>query len=210
MVEPTVAKSALTHSVDLPQGQSYLEWGAVWGGSVLAIATSMVLIQFGVTAGLGLGDPMLPNGDPSWQVLAAGLWLFLVALASSAGGGYVAGRMRSRWNDAAKTEVEFRDGVHGLCVWGVSTLAMIAITGVTTALAAIGAAAETTAATDIPANVADYTQTVSVVYGFATAAASALGAGAAWWFASLGGSHRDEATDVNLLTPGYLRRKRAS
>jgi MFS family permease len=204
-VEPTSTKAALVHSGNLPQGQSYLEWGAVWGGSVVAIATSTVLGQFGGTAGLALGEPVLANGEPSWQVLVASLWLFLTALASSAGGGYIAGRMRSRWGDAAKSEVEFRDGAHGLAVWAVSTLAVAAVTALGAALAAIGA--EAAQPDDIPANIAEYMQTVTVVYGFATGAAGALGAGAAWWFASLGGSHRDEGTDVNLLTPGFLRRK---
>lgn len=197
-------KTALVHSDNLPQGQSYLEWGAVWGGSVVAIATSTVLGQFGGTAGLALGDPILANGEPSWQVIVASLWLFLTALASSAGGGYIAGRMRSRWGDAAKTEVEFRDGVHGLSVWAVATLAVAAVAAFGATLAGIGV--DNGTVNEIPANVAEYTKTLTVVYGFAAGAAAALGAGAAWWFASLGGSHRDQGTDVNLLTPRFLRR----
>lgn len=203
-METTGVKAALVHSDNLPNGQSYLEWGAVWGGSVIAIATSTVLGQFGGTAGLALGEPVLANGEPSWQVIVASLWLFLTALASSAGGGYIAGRMRSRWGDAAKSEVEFRDGVHGLSVWAVSTVAVAAVAALGAALAGIGV--NTGTVEEIPANVAEYTQTLTVVYGFAAGAAAALGAGAAWWFASLGGSHRDEGTDVNLLTPRFLRR----
>jgi len=203
-MEPTSVKTALVHSDNLPQGQSYLEWGAVWGGSVVAIATSTVLGQFGGTAGLALGDPILANGEPSWQVIVASLWLFLTALASSAGGGYIAGRMRSRWGDAAKTEVEFREGVHGLSVWAVATLAVAAVAAFGATLAGIGV--DNGTVNEIPANVAEYTKTLTVVYGFAAGAAAALGAGAAWWFASLGGSHRDQGTDVNLLTPRFLRR----
>jgi len=203
-MEPSAVKTAPVHSENLPSGQSYLEWGAVWGGGVVAIATSTVLGQFGGTAGLALGEPMLANGEPSWQVLVAGLWLFVTALASSASGGYIAGRMRSRWNDAAKTEVEFRDGAHGLAVWAVSTLAVAAFVAITAALSSIGV--ETGAISEIPENVAQYTRTITVVYGFSAAAAAALGAGAAWWFASLGGNHRDEATDVHQITPGFLRR----
>jgi len=203
-MEPTSVKTALVHSDNLPQGQSYLEWGAVWGGSVVAIATSIVLGQFAGTAGLALGEPMLANGEPSWQVIVASLWLFLTALASSAGGGYIAGRMRSRWGDAAKTEVEFRDGVHGLSVWAVATLAVAAVAAFGAALASMGV--DNGTVNEVPANVVEYTKTLTVVYGFAAGAAAALGAGAAWWFASLGGTHRDEATDVNLLTPRFLRR----
>lgn len=147
---------------------------------------------------------MLANGEPSWQVLVASLWLFLMAFSSSAAGGYIAGRMRSRWNDASKTEVEFRDGIHGLSVWAVSTIAVAAVAAFGAALAGLGVEAGTTE--EVPANVVEYTQTLTVVYGFASGAAAALGAGAAWWFASLGGSHRDEGTDVNLLTPRFLRR----
>ncbi|AKH98962.1 hypothetical protein IMCC20628_00233 [Hoeflea sp. IMCC20628] len=204
-MEPTAVKTAPIYSENLPNGQSYLEWGAVWGGGVVAIATTIVLGQFGGSAGLALGEPMLANGDPSWQVVVASLWLFVTALASSAGGGYIAGRMRSRWNDAAKTEVEFRDGVHGLSVWAVSTMAVAAFAAVAAALSSLGL--ETNTVSDIPENVVEYTRTISVVYGFSSGAAAALGAGAAWWFASLGGSHRDESTDVHLLTPGFLRRK---
>jgi len=147
---------------------------------------------------------MLANGEPSWQVIVASLWLFLTALASSAGGGYIAGRMRSRWGDAAKSEVEFRDGVHGLSVWAVSTIGVAAVAAFGAALAGMGV--DTTTGEEISANVVEYTQTLTVVYGFAAGAAAALGAGAAWWFASLGGSHRDEGIDVNLLTPRFLRR----
>jgi hypothetical protein len=203
-MDPTAVKTAPAHSENLPNGQSYLEWGAVWGGGVIAIATSIVLGQFGGSAGLALGEPMLASGDPSWQVVVASLWLFVTALASSAGGGYIAGRMRSRWNDAAQTEVEFRDGVHGLAVWAIATLAVAAFAAITAALASFGI--EAGSLSDIPENVAEYTRTISVVYGFSAGAAAALGAGAAWWFASLGGSHRDEATVIHLLTPRFLRR----
>lgn len=205
-MEPTAVKTAPIHSENLPSGQSYLEWGAVWGGGVVAIATSIVLAQFGGSAGLALGEPVLASGDPSWQVVVASLWLFLTAFASSAGGGYIAGRMRSRWNDATKTEVEFRDGVHGLAVWAIATLAVAAFAALTAALASLGV--EAGSLDEIPDNVAEYARTVSVVYGFSGGAAAALGAGAAWWFASLGGNHRDEATDVHLLTPRLLRRNR--
>jgi hypothetical protein len=54
--------------------------------------------------------------------LLGGLWLLLTALASFGLGGYLAGRLRASWSAAAPDEVEFRDGVHGLLVWGLAII----------------------------------------------------------------------------------------
>jgi hypothetical protein len=49
--------------------------------------------------------------------------LFLIVLTTVASfrrGGYIAGRLRSRWaatQAADEDEIEFRDGIHGLLVW---------------------------------------------------------------------------------------------
>jgi hypothetical protein len=48
------------------------------------------------------------------------LWLLLTSLASFGLGGYMAGRLRTPWNAASAHEVEFRDGIHGLLVWGAA------------------------------------------------------------------------------------------
>ena len=53
-------------------------------------------------------------------------------------GGYVAGRMRSRWGETNKHEVEFRDGLHGGLVWAVG----VAI-GAALVLSTAGSAAKT-------------------------------------------------------------------
>jgi hypothetical protein len=45
-------------------------------------------------------------------------------------GGYVAGRLRRRIGDATPHEVEIRDGLHGLAVWGIGTLIAALVTAV--------------------------------------------------------------------------------
>jgi hypothetical protein len=62
---------------------SYVEWGAVAAGLFVAWAISIVLFQFGATAGLAVGAPTLADGATSWNVLAAGLWVVLVTIASA-------------------------------------------------------------------------------------------------------------------------------
>lgn len=187
-------------------GESYLEWGAVLGGAAVAVAITVTLSQFGAAVGLGLGAPVLEGGGASWQVLVAGLWLVLVAFASAAGGGYLAGRMRSRFGDAEPSEVEFRDGAHGLVVWGVATLASLgALAAIAALTGAAGAAAFDRA--DLSDAGLRFADNIGAIYAFATAAAAALSAGAAWQAAKVGGEHRDQGISVDAAAPKFLRRK---
>lgn len=190
-----------------PPNSSYLEWGPVWGGTAVAIAISAVLLQFGAGVGLSLGDPVLESGAASWNVVVVGLWTVWVALVSAAAGGYIAGRMRQRWQDGRESEVEIRDGIHGLVVWGVATVAAAVGVAVFSALKAAGMDTSGATGGETPADVLRFEQNISVIFAFATAAGSMLGAGAAWWMATLGGEHRDEGTDVNALVPAMFRRR---
>jgi len=186
-------------------GSSYLEWGGIFGGGVIACAISVVFLQFGSSAGLGLGSPTLAHGGASWNVLVAGLWVVVVAIASSAAGGYVAGRMRTRSGDGNESESEFRDGIHGIAVWALATLgaafflAMIAGNGAANVVnAADGGDSETTIR--LSAN-------IKAIFSFATAAGSALGAAAAWFAATTGGEHRDQGIAFHQIVPVLLRKR---
>src|ERR1700745_4250495 len=107
----------------LAEQYSDIRWGAVIAGAVAAAALAFVLEGFG----LGIGFSVRSTA-PTWRdtslalVLASGCYLVLVALASYAFGGYVAARA---YRPAAAGTVEageFRDGLHGLIVWGLGTL----------------------------------------------------------------------------------------
>lgn len=186
---------------------SYLEWGPVFGGAAVALAITMLLTQFG--AGIGLSaasDATLEGGGASWNPFIAGLWLVLVALASASAGGYLAGRMRTRAYDATEDEVEFRDGAHGLVVWAVSGVVAMFAVSITTALAGIGAAADTATA-ETAAEVLANAAAAGVVFNFASAAGAVLAAAAAWFAATTGGSHRDEGIAIHGVVPPYLRER---
>ena len=129
--------------------QSYVEWGAVIGGTVAALAVSLVLLAFGAAIGLSSVSP--------WTTTATGLkavgvgttfWFLLVTLWSFALGGYLAARLRHRWSDATPAEVRFRNSAHGLLVWALSVLiaAILAASGVSAIGRGLGAAAGTAAA----------------------------------------------------------------
>lgn len=187
---------------------SYLEWGAILGGAVLAGTITMVLLQFGSAVGLVAGSAFLEDGSTSWNVLVAGLWIVLVAISSSAAGGYIAGRMRSRRGNATEDEVEFRDGTHGLVTWGAATLIVSALVTGLAALSAIGASASAQQV-DMTAAIVRASANFSTILAFSTAAGSALGAAAAWFAAILGGMHRDQGLSVHELVPKMLRRSAA-
>jgi len=62
--------------------------------------------------------------------MVSGLFLLLAALVSFGVGGYVAGRLRERWDPSAHSDlVEFRDGTHGIVAWALA----VVITGVVAA-----------------------------------------------------------------------------
>jgi hypothetical protein len=103
-------------------GLSFVEWGAVLAGAVLAAALSFVLLTFGTAIGLSATSPW-PNSGLSAKVIAslAVFWVMAQQIGSVMAGGYIAGRMRSRWHEAGY-EAEFRDGLHGGLVWAVAVL----------------------------------------------------------------------------------------
>jgi hypothetical protein len=111
---------------------SYVEWGPILAGAIAASALSFLLLTFGSAIGLSLTSPWPNSGVRLWVVaLAVGWWAIAVQIASFAAGGYLAGRMRSRWAESIE-ESEFRDSAHGFMVWAVGVLfggLLLAFTG---------------------------------------------------------------------------------
>src|ERR1700740_2010796 len=108
-------------------------WGPAIAGAIAASALAFVLDSFGLAIGLALS-----SASPTWRdtsfalVLLSGLYLVLAALASYGFGGYIAGRMRRRYDPGELPE--FQDGMHGLLVWGIATLLAGLIAAVTVPL----------------------------------------------------------------------------
>jgi hypothetical protein len=104
-------------------GPIYFQWTPVLAGAVVAAALSFVLLSFGSAIGLAVASPSSSWRDTSSMLaLLAGLWLLLTSLASFGLGGYLAGRLRPAWSVGVPHEVEFRDGIHGLLVWGLAII----------------------------------------------------------------------------------------
>jgi hypothetical protein len=100
-----------------------VSWAAVLAGAAASCALTLVLLSLG--AGLGF-SVVSPWGDSGVSVttfkIGTGLYLIVIAMISSAIGGYLAGRLRTKWIGVQTTEVHFRDTAHGFLAWAVASL----------------------------------------------------------------------------------------
>ena len=97
-----------------------VSWAAVVGGAFAAAALSLILISLGTGFGFSVVSPWSNAGRTLAKVGAgAVLWLILTQVIASAMGGYLAGRLRTKWVAVHTDEVYFRDTAHGFLVWAV-------------------------------------------------------------------------------------------
>jgi hypothetical protein len=104
-------------------GGTGIHWAPIIAGAIVAAALALVLHSFALALGLSVSSPAPTWRDASFAlVFLSGLYLVLVAVISYGLGGYIAGRLRPTISGAAVEDVDFRDGMHGLLVWGLATL----------------------------------------------------------------------------------------
>lgn len=136
--EPLVAGPADVYS-------SGVSWGAVIGGAFVAAALGLILLALGAGFGLSATSPW-PGSGASVTELGVGaiFWLIVMQAVSSGMGGWLTGRLRTRWVSVHTDEVHFRDTANGFLAWAVAvvvTFAFLATAGATMAgRAAEGAA----------------------------------------------------------------------
>lgn len=150
---PDVA-AVVTAPIVAPPSESAVSWGAIFAGATAAAALSLILLILGVGLGLSSVSPWSFEGVSKetfgWSSI---IWLTFTALAASGLGGYLAGRLRTKWTQIHGDETYFRDTAHGFVSWAVATLLTAGLltsaiggvlgTGAKVAGAAAGAAAST-------------------------------------------------------------------
>ena len=111
-----------------PRAASAVSWGAILAGGAAAAALSLVLLILGAGLGLSAASPWTFDGR-SAAVLGAStiVWISITQLLASGVGGYLAGRLRTKWTDAMRDEVYFRDTAHGFLAWCVASLGTAAV-----------------------------------------------------------------------------------
>jgi hypothetical protein len=124
---------------------SAVSWGAIIAGAVAAAATTLLMVM--VTTGLGFAAVSpYPNSGVSATTftLLTAAWLIGVHALASSVGGYISGRLRTRWTGLHTDEVFFRDTAHGFLAWATGILAGALLLG-SVLTSAIGTGAQTAA-----------------------------------------------------------------
>ncbi len=100
-----------------------ISWAAIAAGAIVSCALTFVVLAFGVGLGLSVVSPWGGAGVSATTFkIGTGLYLVVVAMLSSSIGGYIAGRLRSRWIGVHGDEVYFRDTAHGFVAWAFATV----------------------------------------------------------------------------------------
>jgi hypothetical protein len=115
------SQSAVVETVVRNEAHSSgVSWAAVMAGAFVAAALSLALLALGTGIGFSEASPW-DNAGASTSTIGwtAIIWLVVMQLIASSVGGYLAGRLRTKWVNVHTHEVYFRDTAHGFLVWAV-------------------------------------------------------------------------------------------
>jgi hypothetical protein len=100
-----------------------VSWAAVLAGAAASCALTLVLLTFGMGMGFSVVSPWGNSGVSATTFkIGTGLYFVVMAMISSSVGGYLAGRLRTKWVGIQSTEVLFRDTAHGFLAWAVASV----------------------------------------------------------------------------------------
>jgi hypothetical protein len=158
-----------------PSGPTAVSWAAILAGAAAAAALSLILILLGTGLGLSALSPWANEGASAKALgFGTGVWLIFIHLAASSLGGYIAGRLRTKWVSLHGDEVVFRDTSHGFLTWAVGTLFTAAVL-TSTVSAIVGGGVR--AGAQVAGGAAQAGTTAAASAGAATAAQSAQQSG---------------------------------
>src|SRR6202162_3050307 len=105
-----------------------ISWGAVAAGGFANAALTLLLMAFGAGMGFSAVSPWAGSGVSATTFkVGTGLYLIVVAMIASSIGGYLAGRLRTKWVGVHTDEVYFRDTAHGFLAWAFATVLSAAV-----------------------------------------------------------------------------------
>ncbi|HTZ66046.1 MAG TPA: hypothetical protein VMB83_01010 [Roseiarcus sp.] len=149
MIEEIIVTQTPASGLKAEDESSAVSWAAVIAGAFAASAFSLILVTLGAGIGLVSVSPWSSN-NPSVTTFGAlaAAWFIAVQLFACGVGGYLAGRLRTKWARAHTDEVYFRDTAHGLLVWAVGAVISAALLALAASSAVSGAAHLAGAATE--------------------------------------------------------------
>jgi hypothetical protein len=125
--------------LDAEGASSAVSWPAIWAGTFAVVALSLILVALGAGLGFASISPWPHEGISGKHFTCmAAVWLIVVQWLSSGLGGYLTGRLRTKWVGVHSHEVFFRDTAHGFLTWAVATVISAIILLVAASLALNG------------------------------------------------------------------------
>lgn len=140
MAETIIAGTAVAMDAGPVGAKSAASWPSIIAGAFVAAASTVILVALGSGIGFASLSPWSDRGaSVTTFAVTTAIWLIVTQWVSAALGGYLAGRLRTRWIGTHPHEVFFRDTAHGLITWSVATILVVAV-GASTFRSAAGAA----------------------------------------------------------------------
>lgn len=126
----TIIETTTTNDIPLESSSSAVSWGPIIAGALAATVMTLVFMLIGSGLGLTMISPW-ENDSSSLTTIgtSAAIWLVLVQWISAALGGYLTGRLRTKWAGLHTYEIFFRDTAHGFLAWALATLVVASLLG---------------------------------------------------------------------------------
>ncbi|HEY0748491.1 MAG TPA: hypothetical protein VGD63_17455 [Steroidobacteraceae bacterium] len=140
----TPGPAVITADPSSSPAKSAASWPSIIAGAFVAVSATLIFITLGSGIGFASVSPWTNQGvSVTTFAVSTAIWLILTQWISAGLGGYIAGRLRTRWAGVHTHEVFFRDTAHGLITWAVATVLVAGVltSGVMSGLGAVGHAA---------------------------------------------------------------------
>ncbi|WP_095203447.1 hypothetical protein [Mesorhizobium carmichaelinearum] len=129
-MQPILSGVDVTPSTE--SSSTAVRWGPIIAGASAACTLTFILMLLGSGLGLTMISPWSGSGASiTTFAVSTAVWLIVVQWLSSGVGGYLAGRLRTKWVGVHTDEVYFRDTAHGFLAWAFATLLVVGVLGST-------------------------------------------------------------------------------
>jgi hypothetical protein len=116
-------EAVIVENISAGGAKSGVSWAAIFAGALIAWVITIMLIIFGSSLGFAFLSPYRNwNITPTGFHVASGIFTLATAFIASIVGGYITGRLRTRWSGFHSDEVYFRDTAHGFLSWALATV----------------------------------------------------------------------------------------
>lgn len=110
--------------------RSAVNWAPIVAGAFAAATLTFILMLLGSGLGLTMVSPWSGESfSATTLAVSTGIWLVVVQWLASAFGGYLTGRLRTKWVGIHTDETLFRDTAHGFLAWALATLLTVFVFG---------------------------------------------------------------------------------